>query len=345
MIVQLGELAGQLGGFVGESESVKKAVVKAIIACFDNNPHLKNDLKDVYSSYVTTLSESVNSADQADGTDEIVKLSERVTQQIKLLEQQLNSPKNLYNSLPPSPSPSADSAKLQSKLEALEKVKELCGFYENLNNHPNEPKNLLDNLCSGLETFLGFNSASKGYDGQGIVYSNLDRLCDGVMGFLSGFLSNIHKHLGQHKGEITEAIKSLEQNKHAGKNGFNAAIAEVVKGVRGYNKAVEQSNKKVSEPMTLILSQVDEEFKRSVADIFPEKTLSAAKNADVFNAVDQINEKLRHCHLSAEKFNGTFNFDKHNKTILNAVNDLNPNLVIRVKNSLSNVKHESERLK
>ncbi|CDR97481.1 hypothetical protein BBBOND_0313830 [Babesia bigemina] len=165
------------------------------------------------------------------------------------------------------------------------------------------------------------------------------------MGFLSGVLSNIQGHLGQHKEQINNAITSLKQNKHGGKKGFNVAIGSVVKGVRGYNKAVEQSNKKVSEPMTLILSQVNEEFKSSVAEILPQETLSAAMNADVSHAVDQINEKLRHCHLSAEKFNGTFNFDKHNKTILNAVNDLNPNLVIRVKNSLSNVKHESERLK
>ncbi|GBE60301.1 hypothetical protein, conserved [Babesia ovata] len=53
------------------------------------------------------------------------------------------------------------------------------------------PKKLLDNLCLGLEKFLGFNPDSKGYDGTGIVYSDLDRLCDGVMAFLHGVLSGV----------------------------------------------------------------------------------------------------------------------------------------------------------
>ncbi|CDR71428.1 hypothetical protein, conserved [Babesia bigemina] len=115
-----------------------------------------------------------------------------------------------------------------------------------------ENDNILTHLCDGLEKFLGFNSESKGYTGQGIVYSDLDRLCDGVMGFLSGVLSNIKEHLGQHKDTLNDAIESLNTNKHAGKKGFNDAIAEVVDGVRRYNDAVRDSNKKVSDVITKI---------------------------------------------------------------------------------------------
>ncbi|CDR71749.1 hypothetical protein, conserved [Babesia bigemina] len=120
----------------------------------------------------------------------------------------------------------------------------------------NNPNNILTNLCSGLEKFLGFNSASKGYDGSGIVYSDLDRLCDGVMGFLSGVLSNIKDHLGQHNNEISNAIKSLETCKHGGKLGFNDAIGRVVEGVRGYNEKVRESNECAKTPIRTLMKYV-----------------------------------------------------------------------------------------
>ncbi|GBE62051.1 hypothetical protein, conserved [Babesia ovata] len=55
----------------------------------------------------------------------------------------------------------------------------------------NPATEILKNLTDGLEKFLGFNPSSKGYDGSGIVYSDLDRLCDGVMAFLHGVLSGV----------------------------------------------------------------------------------------------------------------------------------------------------------
>ncbi|CDR71912.1 hypothetical protein, conserved [Babesia bigemina] len=69
------------------------------------------------------------------------------------------------------------------------------------------------------------------------------------MGFLTGVLSNIQGHLGQHNGQINEAIEALNKNKHGGKKGFNIAIGKVVEGVRGYNDGVMKSNNKVSEPI------------------------------------------------------------------------------------------------
>ncbi|CDR71659.1 hypothetical protein, conserved [Babesia bigemina] len=74
---------------------------------------------------------------------------------------------------------------LKKKLEAFIGKKE----DDDANNIP--AKNLLTHLCDGLETFLGFDNQTKGYTGKGIVYSDLDRLCDGVMGFLSGVLEAV----------------------------------------------------------------------------------------------------------------------------------------------------------
>ncbi|CDR71668.1 hypothetical protein, conserved [Babesia bigemina] len=341
-LISLGHLAGQLGGFVGQSESVKKAVMYAIIAKINSHEELKND----YSSHVTKLSESVNSAGKADDTGVIGQLQLEVSKKIAEITYQitqLNKPNNLnHNS--PSPSSSAELAKLQSKLEALEKVEKLCGSLTNSNKQQNEPKNLLVNLCDGLQTFLGFNPTSKGYDGTGIVYSDLDRLCDGVVAFLSGVLSNIKEHLGQHNEQITEAINILNEKKHAGKKGFNAAIESVVKGVRGYNESVAGSNKKVSEPMTLILSQVNEGFKRSVTEILPQETLSKAKDFQVSSAVEKIDKLLQQCQKHAAKFNTQLNIDNTDNIIKNAINDLNNDLSLRVKNSIKSVKYETDRM-
>ncbi|GBE58839.1 hypothetical protein, conserved [Babesia ovata] len=88
-----------------------------------------------------------------------------------------------------------DTAKKDLK-ERQEKLKELSDKLKTLigdenNNKNGECKKILENHTEGLEKFLGFNPNSKGYDGTGIVYSDLDRLCDGVMAFLHGVLSGV----------------------------------------------------------------------------------------------------------------------------------------------------------
>ncbi|CDR71764.1 hypothetical protein, conserved [Babesia bigemina] len=340
-IVQLGELAGKLGGFVGESESVKKAVVKAIKACFDTNPHLKKDLNDVYSSYVTKLSESVKSDGQADDNQKISELSEAVKKEITLITQRINSLNNPLNPSPSSPSASAESAKLQSKLEALKKVEKLCGFYENSNNQQNEPKNLLDNLCDGLQTFLGFNSASKGYDGSGIVYSDLDRLSDGVMAFFYGVLSNIKEHLGQHKNILDNAISILNTNKHLGKKGFNAAIGQVVEGVRGYNDAVMKSNNNVKNVVEELYNYIkkDAAFENEFVKIQVDNVTGKPDDAEVRKAENLVTQCLK----NANKFNEALDVSTK-KEIKKSIDDLNPKLRDNVNNVRESVKIETERL-
>ncbi|GBE60568.1 hypothetical protein, conserved [Babesia ovata] len=89
-------------------------------------------------------------------------------------------------------------SKRKNALDDLEKrqnqVKELgdkLTIFTEKDKNTNACKDLLENLTDGLEKFLGYNKDSKGYDGTGIVYSDLDRLCDGVMSFLHGVLSGV----------------------------------------------------------------------------------------------------------------------------------------------------------
>ncbi|CDR97489.1 hypothetical protein BBBOND_0313910 [Babesia bigemina] len=322
---------------VNLEDFVKKAVKNAIIAVINSNEELKH----LYSSYVTNLSESVKSAGQADGTGEIEKLSKQVSQEIDDINRLLSKPNNLhYNSLS-SPSPSAELAKLQSKLEALKKVEKLCGFLTNLNTKQNEPKNLLVNLCDGLQTFLGFNPSSKGYTGDGIVYSDLDRLCDGVMGFLSGVLSNIKEHLGQHKETITPVIKILNTNKHGGKKGFNAAIGSVVAGVGRYNDGVRKSNLKVRKQIENFEREINT-LKMKINDI--NENIDIRFHSEAEKAEKSVRNASSNCQQYAATFNETFNL-KTKTEMKNDINDLNHPLSLKVIKAVGFVKDESERFK
>ncbi|CDR71578.1 hypothetical protein, conserved, partial [Babesia bigemina] len=348
-LISLGHLAGQLGGFVGQSESVKKAVKNAIKACFDTNAHLKNDLNDVYNSLVTNLSVSVNPAGQTDDTAvigplqvEVSKKIAEITDQITQLEQQ----NKLNNHSLPSPSPSAELAKLHSKLEALKEVEKLCGFLTNSNKQQNNPtNNILTHLCDGLETFLGFDPKSKGYDGSGIVYSDLDRLCDGVMGFLSGVLSNIQNHLGQHKTQIDIAINILNTNKHLGKNGFNAAIGEVVAGVRGYNGNVKTSNDLVKTAIKKLQRDMKNYKKEELQTNLPNNIDPKRPTASTQESVEKAMSLVEQCQKFAKEFIRAVDIKTKTDATKNAIKDLNPKLRDTIENVRKNMQHESKRLK
>ncbi|CDR71566.1 hypothetical protein, conserved [Babesia bigemina] len=124
--------------------------------------------------------------------------------------------------------------------------------FDNLKNTSNNnPTNILTNLCSGLEKFLGFNPSSKGYNGSGIVYSDLDRLCDGVMGFLLKCLEGSKELLTHYNPEITETIEHLNNSigKGLGVSGFASAIGKVKSGLQGYERVMEERIKEVKTPL------------------------------------------------------------------------------------------------
>ncbi|CDR71960.1 hypothetical protein, conserved [Babesia bigemina] len=87
---------------------------------------------------------------------------------------------------------------------------------------------LLTNLCTGLETFLGFNSETKGYTGHGIVYSDLDRLCDGVMGFFHGVLESVEKDpsVTTYYTGMNDTLKTIKESMH-NPGGLSAAVTAV----------------------------------------------------------------------------------------------------------------------
>ncbi|CDR71915.1 hypothetical protein, conserved [Babesia bigemina] len=255
---------------------------------------------------------------------------------LEILEKSLDKCKKQHSDYPKSQA----YKDIDSKLSQVENLKKSL---EGLTKEDN-CKNLLENLCSGLETFLGFDPNSKGYDGSGIVYSDLDRLCDGVMGFLSGVLSNIQGHLGQHKDTLDDAITSLKQNKHAGKKGFNDAIVKVVEGVRGYNKAVEQSNTSIRNPIRTLLKYVKAEKGTLLDGLNAIQVSQDAAHDAVEQAERQMRDKLTECQQAADTFNTAFNL-KTQTDMNKSITDLNDKIETKVRHSIGNVKHESERLR
>ncbi|GBE63155.1 hypothetical protein, conserved [Babesia ovata] len=282
------------------------------------------------------------------GIDVIVKLTqfsgseksiiELIEKEIARLTKQHEDCENCKKS-PQSPA-SSDCAQHKKLEELKKKLKTLK------QNNDNNPHDLLTNLCSGLEKFLGYQETSKGYDGTGIVYSDLDRLCDGVMSFLHGVLHNIQPKLGLHKNNIQSAIMSLEANKHSGKDGFNTAIRAVVQGVREYNEGVKASNKSVSDVITTLRDSVNDSFVKSVEYILRENNDAGEKinykDKDITEAERQIDIKLEDCKKNAAAF--ITNLDTSRSTHKDSISDLNAKLKDKLESVRKTVKYEGERL-
>ncbi|GBE59952.1 hypothetical protein, conserved [Babesia ovata] len=227
----------------------------------------------------------------------ISSINEKIDAHKKEIEAFKNANKDDKNiSIPYSLSSKLETAqaKLQSheaSLESIKNLEKLITFHEGVNNSgQNKDGNcndILKNLTEGLEKFLGHSNGN--YTGEGIVYSDLDRLCDGVMSFLHGVLHHIKPTLGLHRNKIDEAIRLLNANKHSGKDGFNTAIVKVVQGVRQYNEGVENSNNAVKKPIKKLQDEM-EDLKNKVREIHDSHSASGAIDNKVTECLQQARD-------------------------------------------------------
>ncbi|GBE63405.1 hypothetical protein, conserved [Babesia ovata] len=334
-MVSLAELSGKLGQFIGNSDAVTDAIKNGIDSIINSDEEFKS-LKNSQSSPAhSPTSVSAVSIDDAELTQQIRHYEE----QIKLLEERQNSPN--------SPLSSEDSRLLsshQSKLDALQRLKSLNESFESLKSPQDKPcETLLNNLCSGLEKFLGYQETSKGYDGTGIVYSDLDRLCDGVMSFLHGVLHSIKPKLGLHKDTLDSALKSLNNKNDNGIAKYRTAIAAVVKGVHEYNEKVAASNESVKSVITDLHKYTHSDSKLRV---FLNNLQTAHNRRDTGYqlAKAQVEEKLQECQEQAKKFTDSLDTDNTKNTLNDSINDLNDNLRVTLSHVRSTVAYEAKRL-
>ncbi|CDR71612.1 hypothetical protein, conserved [Babesia bigemina] len=136
-------------------------------------------------------------------------------------------------------------------------------------------------LLSSLIT----SALSKGYDGSGIVYSDLDRLCDGVMGFLLKCLQGSETLLTHYNPQITQIIQALKSSigKGLGVSGFASAIEQVKSGLQGYEGGMEERIAEVRKPL--------QTMKESFQNL--EMYLSNASNKNLKTQLDHVRGQAR----------------------------------------------------
>ncbi|GBE62406.1 hypothetical protein, conserved [Babesia ovata] len=160
-----------------------------------------------------------------------------------------------------------DSSKDEALKDVHSKMRDLAGVSRDINTSRN---GLLHHLCDGVQILLGFDSSSKGYSGSGIVYSDLDRLCDGVMAFLYSVLKAVHdnENLWPYSAKLEGAVTKLYQHINKGKTDWHELI-EIVKsgtvdwrqgstgGIAGWLEAVKVTNDGVAGPLGKMMNKDD----------------------------------------------------------------------------------------
>ncbi|CDR96103.1 hypothetical protein BBBOND_0300080 [Babesia bigemina] len=226
---------------------------------------------------------------------------------------------------------------ITSKFEQLKKLEESLNIFTSKDT-TDGCKKLLENLCDGLEKFLGFNSTSKGYDGTGIVYSDLDRLCDGVMGFLSGVLKDVSEKqpYSVGKNDLKHFVETeLKTKLSTGREGFKV-IEQVARKVREYNERVRQSNEKVKEPINAMLSEMNDYKNNALRSKLPDENLDDYKATD--NAVSKADTLVHECVEKSIALENALTVAHEN------VLDLNHELKVKIIDAKNSVTHERERL-
>ncbi|GBE63340.1 hypothetical protein, conserved [Babesia ovata] len=204
-----------------------------------------NDPKDKISEYINSLNDKIDA-------------HKKEIEQHKKNEQLKNANKNI--SIPSHLSSQLETAQAKLKsheasLGSLENLGKLCQHCKDVDAKKDKtPKDILENLTEGLEKFLGYENGN--YTGEGIVYSDLDRLCDGVMSFLLHCLKGSEGLLTFYNPKIPSIISELSAvtGKGSGVKGFAEAIESVRQGLEGYESGMTSKSKKVVEDVTTIQS-------------------------------------------------------------------------------------------
>ncbi|GBE63343.1 hypothetical protein, conserved [Babesia ovata] len=393
--ISLGQLAGQLSGFIGGGNEVKNALVKGLqsnvnelikrlqTSCGDEgcckyveknqlnevNDKLKKHLKDDQNPSVN-LADILTKCKLNPSDGPLNKLNDEIPKKIQGLENEIESLNNAdkerikRNETPQNASEIAklnkDLQSHQASMKSLETLNQLCGYADSLSKiqqDENPSTTLLNNLCGGLEKFLGYQNGN--YTGSGIVYSDLDRLCDGVMAFLHSVLKDVHDKQPYSVGKETQlkgVVKLLKDKLCSGHNGFKSVIGQVAQGVREYNREVERSNESVKEKieemqknMKTLQSQVsgilkDHSDAGTLNNFTPEEVEKV--EAAVTTAENLANEYAK----KSDNFNGSFDDRIPQRRGFKAerkqeFKDLNSTLRDKIDSAIENISHETDRLK
>ncbi|GBE63391.1 hypothetical protein, conserved [Babesia ovata] len=237
---------------------------------------------------------------------EITELQRKI-EAYKNEEQRKNPGKNISIPSHLSSQLATEQAKLKSheaSLESLKSLEKLMKFHEEVKKIPEGNKNckdILDKLCTGLQTFLGYNSDSKGYDGTGIVYSDLDRLCDGVMSFLHGVLESVKNddNVRTYYEMSPTCMENIEKQLNTGQHGLWKAVEAFKAWHMYYEKALNEKIGAVKTPLDGVKRQIEadknkieQEKDSAISDQINSWALRAQGYIDKVKEADKAREKL-----------------------------------------------------
>ncbi|GBE59237.1 hypothetical protein, conserved [Babesia ovata] len=339
--ISLGQLAGQLSGLIGGSEEVKKAIVNGLHSnvtqlekllktscggegCCNYND-VKNNLNDVNEKLKNHLKEEQKTSEnltvilskcKLNGLDGPLKeLKDAITEKIEKLNKDIESLKKADKDAKQrneTPQNASEIVKFNKDLQShnaskrsLETLKELCGYAGKIQKNHENPKKLLESLCTGLEKFLGYQDGN--YTGEGIVYSDLDRLCDGVMAFLHGVLSGVKDdNVVQHydtDNNIGDAINTIKEKMHKS-NGLSEAIHAVTGALREWDGEVGKRTEEVKQKFDVINIKHLEENAQGF------KNALALLNDINHNNSDNVATRLGNCINEAKNLSASFDAAK-----------------------------------
>ncbi|GBE59231.1 hypothetical protein, conserved [Babesia ovata] len=287
--ISLGQLAGQLSGLIGGSEEVKKAIVNGLhsnvtqlekllktscggegvvtimmlkITLMMSMRSLKITLKRNKTSENLTVILSKCKLNGLDGP--LKELKDAITEKIEKLNKDIESLKKADKDAKQrneTPQNASEIVKFNKDLQShnaskrsLETLKELCGYAGKIQKNHENPKKLLESLCTGLEKFLGYQDGN--YTGEGIVYSDLDRLCDGVMAFLHGVLESVKNDSNvMHYHDFSSCIETVKSNMYQ-RGRFNDAIKAVAVALRKWDGNLSAKTKTVTDNLDALSTNI-----------------------------------------------------------------------------------------
>ncbi|GBE59238.1 Extracellular matrix-binding ebh, putative [Babesia ovata] len=261
------------------------------------------------------LREAIDWLIQVKHSGGIPRLSEALS---KLFDNVVQDAEKSLSSLPESDEPSAR--------DVVGKVNEFRSSFPKDSSNTNE--NILHNLCSSFETFLGYKPPGN-YDGSGIVYGSASRLCDAILSFLYSVLSDVRYNQPYVVGRniLHNVVENnLKPNLRAGHDGFSKIVSHVAGRVSAYNTAVASYNDRVSHPIKTLQDEIDK--RKAEIDNIPDEIPD-----DQLKDEQKVEEKVKETSLLASS------------THADKIKDLNPKLRERIRVVRESVSHETQRLR
>ncbi|GBE59476.1 hypothetical protein, conserved [Babesia ovata] len=194
-----------------------------------------------------------------------------------------------------------EDAREKALKDVTERQASLNTLKESLNKFTdkNSCETLLTNLTEGLEKFLGFNSDSKGYDGSGIVYADLDRLCDGVMAFLHGVLESVKEddavtkydgYIVPENQRLDQLLKTLKSSIGQGSDAFGKQVTAVGDWLGSYENKYWSMTYNVTNELNEVSKNIYSVHKSNVDRI---KGNTLVKQLEAWNStIDNISSEI-----------------------------------------------------